>query len=303
MVGATKTPVRIYFAGLNTARFAEVLEDQDVLVSFADIVRRPGVWADEIRPRLEGGVYRSAILDSGAYTELTERARNERAIAEGRKPPHPNPWHTDLGDYGRFALEDGELFDEIVTLDDIEGDVAKSKRNTRYLERLGLDVLPVFHQGEPWAVLEDYVRRYDRIGLGVQRVNGNPGPGAFAWTSEALERIPLPISVHGFGMTRYARRLPRMTTTDSTTWIAEYRAVRTTELGTPHYCLDRRVRGLDDYGRLVLVVRSYREPERAIEREVPDAIAKGQGRTVLLRYSPSSLRATCAELAGLRKAA
>ena len=293
--------VRIYFAGLNTAKFAAVLEGQDVLVSYVDIVRRPGVWADEIKPRLERGVYRSVILDSGAFTELTEKARNAKDIAEGRKPRHAKPWHTDLVEYGRFCVEHGELFDEIVTLDDIEGDVELTRANTDYLEGLGVSVVPVFHQGEAWDVLEDYVARYDRVALGVQRVNGNPAPGAFAWTSEALERIPSSVSVHGLGMTRFAKRLPRMATTDSTTWIAEFRGVRKTEAGT-HYCRHPLVRELDDWGRLVLVVRSYSEPVRPIVADVPDAVAKGQGRTVLYRFSPASLRATCAELA-LRRAA
>lgn len=282
--------VRIYFAGLNTARLAEALEGEDVLISYADILRRSGVWSREIRPRLERGAYRSVILDSGAFTELTER---QRGVAE--------PLHVDVRDYGRFALEFGHLFDEIVTLDDIEGDVERSRRNTAHLESLGLQVVPVFHQGEPWSVLEALVRRYDRIGLGVQRVNGRPAPGAFDWTAEALERVPSSVSVHGFGMTRFARRLPRMDTTDSTTWIAEFRALR--KLDGTHYCRHPLVRELDDWGRLLLVLRSYAEPERAIVREIPDAVAKGQGRTVLSRFTLRSLRAACLEVADLREAA
>lgn len=283
--------VRIYFAGMNGARLAAVLEGEDVLISYADIVRRPGVWADEIRPRLERRAFRSVILDSGAFTELTERKRGKK-----------NPLHVDVEAYGRFALEHRELFDEIVTLDDIEGDVARTRRNTDYLEGLGLRVVPVFHQGEAWDVLEDYVDRYDRIGLGVQRTSsGSPAAGAFDWTREALERIPSSVSVHGFGMTRYAKRLPRMATTDSTTWIAEFRALQKADDRT-HYCRHRLVRDLDAWGRLALVVQSYAEPERAIVAEISDAVAKGQGRTVLRRFSPASLRAACAGLA-VRRAA
>ena len=97
-------------------------------------------------------------------------------------------------------------------------------------------------------------------------------------------------------MTRFSKRLPRMATTDSTTWIAEFRAVRKTDDGT-HYCRHRLIRELDDWGRLALVVRSYSEPQRSVVVDVPDAVAKGQGRTVLRRFSPSSLRRTCASLA------
>lgn len=294
---------RIYFAGMNGSMTAAALEGQDVLISFADIATRPGVWAREIRPRLERRAYRSAILDSGAFTELTQRARNERARAAGKKIPHPTPWHTDLEAYGRFALEFGHLFDEIVTLDDIEGDVELTRRNTDHLEALGLTVVPVFHQGEPWDVLEDLVARYDRIGLGVQRVKGNPAAGAFEWTAEAVARIPSSVSIHGFGMTRFAKRLP-IATTDSTTWIAEFRALRKAS-GSTHYCAHQAVVSMSDWSRMVLVVRSYSEPSRAIVRTIPDQVAKGQGRTVLARFSPSSFRAAleaCGEAAGRRAA-
>lgn len=283
---------RSYFAGMNGERLAAVLEGEDVLISYADIATRPGVWAREIRPRLERRAFRSVILDSGAFTELKQRAANARAIAKGKKPRYPRPWHTDLEAYGAFCVEFGHLFDEIVTLDDIAGDVELTRRNTDYLESLGLVVVPVFHQGEAWEVLEDYVQRYDRIGLGVQRTSsGSPAAGSFVWTRDALERIPSSISVHGFGMTRFAKRLP-MATTDSTTWIAEFRGVQKAD-DTTHYCRHPLVRDLDPYGRLALVVASYHEPERAIVVDVPDAVAKGQGRTVLQRFTPSTLRAVC----------
>lgn len=283
--------VRIYFAGMNGARLAAALEGRDVLISYADVIRRPGVWSRDILPRLERGAFRSAILDSGAFTELSERLRGKA-----------NPLHVDLEEYGRFALDHRHLFSEIVTLDDIAGDLERTRRNTAYLESIGLEVVPVFHQGEPWEILEAYVQRSSRVGLGVQRTSsGSPAAGAFEWTAEALERIPDGISVHGFGMTRFARRLPRLDTTDSTTWIAEFRALRKSD-GT-HYCRHPLVRSLDDWGRLLLALRSYEEPERAIVPTIPDSVAKGQGRTVLRRFTPSSLRAACLELADLRFAA
>lgn len=295
--------VRIYLAGMNGARLAAALEGQDVLISYADVIRRPGVWQDRILPRLERGLFRSVILDSGAFTELTERLRNEQAIAQGKRPPHPNPLHIEIEDYADFAVEHRQLFDEIVTLDDIAGDVETTLRNTAILEDRGLEVVPVFHQGEPWSLLELYVERYQRLGIGVQRnPNGSPVKGAREWTEAALERLPDGISVHGFGMTRFAKRLTRMDTTDSTTWIAEFRAIRTTTEGT-HYCRHPLVRNLDDWGRLLLVARSYLEPHRAIVPTIPDSVAKGQGRTVLQRFTPSSLRAACLELADLRFAA
>jgi hypothetical protein len=203
-----------HFAGLNTASFAAALEGRPVLVSYADVIERPGVWAREILPRLEAGAYSSVILDSGAFSELTR----------------PD-FHVDLDAYGAFALEHAELFDLVVNLDDIGGDLERTWRNQAALEALGLDVLPVYHGREPWCVLEHYAARYDYVGLGFARDRGRiakdqgQGLDPEAWLAAAFALIGDRAEVHGFGMTRHAEAFP-FTTTDSTTWIAELCAIR-----------------------------------------------------------------------------
>lgn len=258
----------IHFAGLNTARLAAALEGRPVLVSYADVVRRPGVWRREIKPRLEAGAYSSVILDSGAYTELKDPT-----------------FRVDLEAYGRFALEHRDLFDLVVNLDDIRGNLKRTRRNQARLEELGLDVLPVYHQGEPWSELERLVKAYDYIGIGFQR----PIRGARQWLEEVFRRVGGRARIHGFGMVRWEVAGFPFESTDSTTWIAEYRALRTNLNGRRG---SHGLRGklaswakLESLERLFdLVLDSYFGPVSWAPALVEDQ-AVGQARTVLRRAS------------------
>lgn len=256
----------IHFAGLNTSRLAAALEGRQVLVSYADVVRRPGVWEREILPRLRAGVYSSVILDSGAFTELSDPS-----------------FHVSIEAYGAFALEHAELFDVIVNLDDIRGDLKRSQRNQAYLEGLGLDVLPVFHQSEPWSELERLVERYDYIGIGFQR----PITGARQWLDEVFSRVAGRARIHGFGMVRWEVAGYPFATTDSTTWIAEFRALRVDldSRKSPHGLRGRLARwaASKPLERLVeLVLDSYQGPV-AWAPVASNGNAKGQALTVLRR--------------------
>jgi hypothetical protein len=258
------------FAGLNTARFARVLEGRPVLVSYADVVRRPGVWEREILPRLRRRAYSFAVLDSGAFTELSTPG-----------------FRVDLEAFAAFALEHSDLFDVVVNLDDIRGDVERTRANQSELEAWGLSVLPVFHQGEPWEVLEIYVERYSYVGVGLQR----PIRGAVPFLREFFARVGGRARVHGFGLTRYAieHGFP-FATTDSTTWVAEYRALRgatpDVEVDGDHGVGGRAARMLALYGDdevLELSLRSYADLRGFEVEGLEDLGQKGQARTVLAR--------------------
>lgn len=135
----------IYFAlGRADRLVCEHLIGQPVLESFAyqcsHFARYRPTW-------------RSAFLDSGAFTELTQGV----AI--------------DLGAYIDFCLEHGAMYERIANLDDIRGDVARSQANHHRMLDAGIRALPVFHQGEAWSVLDEVVSSApDRfIGVGFQR--------------------------------------------------------------------------------------------------------------------------------------
>lgn len=285
-----------HFAGLNTAQFARVLEGQDVLISYADIVRRPGVWQKDILPRLQSEAYGSVILDSGAFTELTDKARNVKRAKKGL-PPLP-VFHCDVYAYAKFCRTYGHLFNQIVTLDDISGDLARTWKNTAVLEAAGIQAVPVFHGTEPWEVLEHYVAKYPKIGLGFARrgntILGDQGDGLSPteWLAECFRRIPSSVQVHGFGQTGYADLHP-FATVDSTSWISEYLSVYYGDKPRgPHTCPEVRTWtrevGRDTVARLV--VESYAGPVDWAPVANTDEL-KGQARAVFCRANELELAA------------
>lgn len=280
---------RPHYAGLNTAKFARALEGHAVLISYADVVRRPGVWANEILPRLEAGLYVEPILDSGAFTELTTPG-----------------FHVDVEAFAAFVREHGHLFDQIITLDDIQGDLATTWRNTQRLEELtgGREFIPVFHGREPFEVLHHYCQRFGRVALGFARDLGRiakdqgEGHDPESWLRQALEIVEsYGCHVHGLGMTRYALKLGhgRLDTTDSTTWIAEFCALRSAKWveGGPALSL---LEGLADAALAKLAILSLTGSGGDDETEELVVGSRGQARTSLRRFAGSELRAHVAEL-------
>jgi hypothetical protein len=318
-----RVSTRQYFAGINTKAFAEALEGEDILFSYAYVITHNAAWRKHVLPRLQAGAYRSAILDSGAFTELRLRAKMAAAIAEERGVDFENltaddwaearrraakKFHVDVHVFAQFVREYGHLFDQVITLDDIEGDLATTWRNTAILEAAGCEVVPVFHGREPWSVLEAYVAKYRRVALGFYRIKGriagDQGDGLTQdeWLAKALDICEAAgVEVHGLGMTRYAmvKGHTRLNTTDSTTWIAEYCAMKKAEVESP---LSRTVAGLDVVDIARLAVRSYQAEvpiQDARDAAWIDASAKGQARTVFRRYGAEALIAELRALTGL----
>ena len=192
--------MRIYLASPTTQLQAEMMAGCDVLESFAIAARAR--WAVRYRP-----TWTSAMLDSGAYSEMTTG-----------KP-------VDLGAYIEFAAEHAAGYDEIVNLDQISGDVGervdRSAANLMRMRDAGLDPMPVYHQGEPWSVLAD-LASCGKVGLGFQR----PIQGADAFLGGAFDRLPSTCRVHGFAMAnaRYTGRYP-FASVDSATWMHEVNAL------------------------------------------------------------------------------
>lgn len=284
MDNATPTTTRPHFAGLNTAFLAEVLVGHPVLISYADIIRRPGVWTKEILPRLERGDYVAPILDSGAFTELTTPGFTVSVEA-----------------YATFIADFGHLFDQVVTLDDIRGDLARTWKNTAELMKTGAEIIPVFHGREPFEVLEMYCRKFGRVGLGFARDRGRiskdqgHGMNPAAWLEKALDICEAAgVEIHGFGMTRYALSLGhgRLTTTDSTTWIAEFCALQKTKgdhgvKGAAQALIDAMPRS----AVALFTIASYAGAGACQAMDQLLADSWGQARTVFRRMSAADLEA------------
>lgn len=311
---------RTHFAGLNSKPFAEALEGFPVLISNADIVRRPGVWKDAILPRLEAGDYVLPILDSGAFTELSERARSAKKLAAkiGIEVADftPGHWaiaeadafetfHVSVEDYAALINEHGHHFDQIINLDDIQGDLARSWTNQQRLEELtGREIIPVFHGREDFAVLEMYCKRSKRVGLGFARIpsgsrvviapDQGDGLDPNAWLAKALDIIEAAgCEVHGFGMTRFAMKLghTRLTTSDSTTWVNEYCATRPPTPGKRAWVTGEArqlLKGMCDLELMFFVLMSYRATGLGDPHQIEGAT--GQAGTAFNRYSAHELR-------------
>jgi hypothetical protein len=213
---------RNYFAGINTRPLAAAAQGQHILISYAQIKETPSLWS-WLEPLLEGGHFRSAILDSGAFTELSARKR-------GRS------FHIDLEEYKAFARQNAHHFAWIANLDDIEGDTERSNANLAELEAAGLAAAPVYHEGEPEAQLLLCIERARAgcgiLAIGCQRPKGSLIPTNVTrfldWLMPRLAELAPDLEIHGFGLTRYATdACPcgyggfAFDSTDSTTWIAE----------------------------------------------------------------------------------
>lgn len=185
--------MRVYFAGAAQHSWLEGMRGRHVLESFANIRR----VTDRYR-----ATWASGMLDSGAFTEMTTGVP------------------IDLQAYRDFAVRHGDFYESIANLDDIRGDVDKSKRNLQYLKDGGVDAFPVFHQGEPMSVLDDYCAESPMIGLGFQR----PIKNAQRWLDLCFARIPTITKVHGFAMTSYMHSWP-FSQVDSTSWLWEVKGL------------------------------------------------------------------------------
>ncbi len=189
----------IYLAlGRANRMVLEALEGQRVLESFAYV---SGTACDRYRPTWKG-----AMADCGAYTELSQGVK------------------IDLDEYIAFCHEHGAFYDVLVSLDDIRGDVAKSRANHQRMLDAGIRAMPVFHQGEPWSVLDEVCASAPDgyIGLGLQR----PIQNARAWLDEVFSRKPSHINAHGFAMVAYLIWGYPFFSVDSSTWVHEWLALQ-----------------------------------------------------------------------------
>lgn len=270
--------VKKHFAGVNRSHLSEPTVGTDILISYADVGRCPGWWAD-MKKRLDRGEYRHVILDSGAFTVLSQGIT------------------IDATEYAEFATELGDRVDMIVGLDDIDGDLAQTWRNQAELEAAGLKPLIVFHQDEPIAVLHHYVEKYGRVGLGFAREVriGKDGKRRAVlkyskrlnreWLREAFDVIDGRAWVHGFAMTSWSSEFP-FDSVDSTTWINEVCAIRRKDR-TPHHLkgwLADHVAAWGKPAQMRLVIDSYQaEPAGDLSTDL-HAQSRGQARTVIARF-------------------
>jgi hypothetical protein len=142
-----------------------------------------------------------SILVSYAYRESWDKARHlgfwrEVVYDSGAFTAHTTGMVIDRGAFLEWALierQTNPLATEVFTLDVI-GDWRASLRNTEWLTARGLDVIPIYHVGEPSSLLVALSRDYPKIALG-----GAVGYHAkVEWASLCFKAV-WPKKIHGLG--------------------------------------------------------------------------------------------------------
>jgi hypothetical protein len=109
------------------------------------------------------------------------------------------------------------------TTDEVEKAAAASYKNQQIMLDAGLEPIPVFHQGEPWSYLEQYLKDGEPY-IGISAFKDVPASVQRKWLDEAFSVLtnddgkPI-VKVHGFAITNqpFLIRYPFFTC-DSTTW-------------------------------------------------------------------------------------
>ncbi len=188
---------QIYFASSPRADLLELTfgpwdwinKPLNILVAFPFV----GVWHSENK----NWATKATMLDSGAYS----------AWSAGKE--------INMDELCQEALN--PCWDEVVALDVI-GDAEASLKNSLEMKARGLTVMPVFHFGDPWEILQEYKDKFDRIGIASG--HGAPRADRMKWTAQCFARA-YPAKFHSFGWVwkRVLMEFP-FVTADSSSWAA-----------------------------------------------------------------------------------
>jgi hypothetical protein len=116
------------------------------------------------------------------------------------------------------------LFDHYAALD-VKGDQNLGLKNLAKMEQAGLKPIPVFHGGEPWSVLKDFVQHYPYVALGgIVGASAGTLNALMRWCLECFRIAEGKSVFHIFGVTtpKFLWSLPWYSV-DSSSWSAGFR--------------------------------------------------------------------------------
>jgi hypothetical protein len=144
---------------------------------------RPDI--DEVFAEYFPRPYPEVFADSGAFSAYTKNQT------------------IDVAAYADWLHRYKHLFSAYATLDVI-GDAKASLKNQAYLEKRGLNPLPIFHTGDPWSLFDDFIKDYPYIGLsGVGDFASAANKKFIALLVRCFERSNGKTVFHGFGHTSW----------------------------------------------------------------------------------------------------
>lgn len=160
---------------------------------------------DNLIDSLSEVVATSTFADSGAFSSFTQGVP------------------IDLDQYIDWIRRFVHLFDVYGNLDVI-GSPSETLQNQRYMEAAGLSPLPVFHVGEPWDYLEQYIDQYLYIALGGLVPYATYPDKIMPWLARCFRMADTKAVYHGFGVTGFNTmyQFPWYSV-DSSAWMAGVR--------------------------------------------------------------------------------
>lgn len=205
--------MKLYIAGLYTSHFQLGGNLFSRASEAAQKLRRSVTHKLESYHYIHGGRYLEHILADGVKVFLDSGAFSSFSLGV----------HVSIEDYAEWVKANQNAIEMASVLDAI-GDPVGTFHNQQTLERLGAEVLPCFHYGEPLDLCEYYVRNYEYITIGgmVPIPNNKLQP----WLDEIWDRVLTDkdgysrIKIHGFGLTSrpLMERYPWYSC-DSSSWV------------------------------------------------------------------------------------
>lgn len=221
-----------YFAVGAASTAISMLKGANALVSLANIPR----WCSMGQLARLRTACDKLFLDSGAFTAW----KSGRPIV--------------LQTYIDFVREHHATFDTIAALDDItdcKASVANWNAITDALPDIRHKLVPVYHENEPWDVLEIYLASASYIGIGRTEARGDKTATLSLYDS-VFNRYP-EIVAHAFGCSDPTMLEPYpFASFDSTSW--ERNATYSNKFGYPWNRCSKELR-----------MRAYIEATRTIE--------------------------------------
>ena len=205
--------MRLYIAGLYTSSYS----------IFDNTYKRftPGMKAlmGEVQHKLESYHY----IAKGRYAEKMRKAGDRVFLDSGAFSSFSLGVNVNIEAYAEFVKGNQDIIEMASVLDAI-GDPEGTYHNQNTMEKLGAEVLPCFHYGEPWSLCEYYLNNYEYITIGgmVPIANVKLEPwldelwGVILTDKDGYSRA----KVHGFGLTskKLMAKYPWYSC-DSSSWI------------------------------------------------------------------------------------
>ena len=186
--------VKLYIAGIYTSNF----QKDGNLYRLATPNAR--AHRDSVRYNLESYHY----IHKGRYVEHIRKDGVKVFLDSGAFSSFSLGVSVSIEAYAEFIKANQDIIEMASVLDAI-GDPVGTYHNQQTLERLGAEVLPCFHYGEPLDLCEYYVRNYPYITIGG--MVPIPNRKLEGWLDEVWDKVLTDkdgysrIKIHGFGMT------------------------------------------------------------------------------------------------------